>query len=154
MPRGDRWLGGGLVLAALGWVWLVQTQIPDPGTTPGPRGFPRLFGVVLAALGGWIIAVPSLPAPAPERRPDGRSDRHELAGAGGAFGVLVLYAFLLERTGFLIATPAIVVAAMVGLLRLRHWLSILSLAAGLTLGVWTIFEALGTPLPRGTWIGW
>lgn len=170
MARVDRPLGVVLTFVALVWVWLVYTRIPDAGTEwPGPRGFPLLLGVILAILGVWMaVAAPPGPRPtAPEGRgtrpthddpgsliPDPRSRHRELAVAGGTFGVLILYAFLLEHAGFLIATPLVIVLIMAGLLRLRRRLPILWLAAGFTLGCWLIFEALGTPLPRGSWIVW
>lgn len=163
-------LGAALVLIALAWLWLVRTEIPDAGAGwPGPRGFPQLLGVVLAVLGVWMMAagLGGSAARVDERtRP---TDTGELPVAAGTLGVLVLYAFLLERAGFLIATPLVIVLAMAGLLpfdaaqgtpsagrgvRLRRWLPIVSLAAGFTFGCWIIFEALGTPLPRGSWIGW
>lgn len=148
-------LGAALVLIALAWLWLVRTEIPDAGAGwPGPRGFPQLLGVVLAVLGVWMMAagLGGSAARVDERtRP---TDTGELPVAAGTLGVLVLYAFLLERAGFLIATPLMIVLAMAGLLRLRRWLPIVSLAAGFTFGCWIIFEALGTPLPRGSWIGW
>lgn len=148
-------LGAALVLIALAWLWLVRTEIPDAGAGwPGPRGFPQLLGVVLAVLGVWMMAagLGGSAARVDERtRP---TYTGELPVAAGTLGVLVLYAFLLERAGFLIATPLMIVLAMAGLLRLRRWLPIVSLAAGFTFGCWIIFEALGTPLPRGSWIGW
>lgn len=148
-------LGAALVLIALAWLWLVRTEIPDAGAGwPGPRGFPQLLGVVLAVLGVWMMAagLGGSAARVDERtRP---TDTGELPVAAGTLGVLVLYAFLLERAGFLIATPLVIALAMAGLLRLRRWLPIVSLAAGFTFGCWIIFEALGTPLPRGSWIGW
>ncbi|MBI3049726.1 MAG: tripartite tricarboxylate transporter TctB family protein [Acidobacteria bacterium] len=150
MSRVDRWLGAVLIVLALVWLWLVQTQIPDAGEEwPGPRGFPLLLGVVLAILGVWMILFPG------SRTPDPGSRGHELAVAAGTFGVLVLYAFLLERVGFLLATPVVIALAMAGLLRMRRLAAMLSLAAGFTLGCWAIFEALlGTPLPRGAWRLW
>jgi hypothetical protein len=163
MPRVDRRLGLALTLVALVWVWLAYTRIPDPGTEwPGPRGFPLLLGVLLAGLGVWmVVSAGPLRATRPtyaestgSRVPDPGSRRHELAVAAGTFGVLVLYAFLLEHAGFLIATPLVIVVTMAGLLRVRRWLPILSLAGGFTLGCWVTFEALGTPLPRGSWIVW
>lgn len=154
MARVDRRLGVVLTLVALVWVWLVYTRIPDAGTEwPGPGGFPLLLGVVLTILGVWMVAAPAGPRPG-SPIPAPRSPRDEWAAAGGTFGVLILYAFLLEQAGFLIATPLVIVLALAGLLRVRRWLPVLSLAAGFTLGCWMLFEALGTPLPRGSWIVW
>jgi hypothetical protein len=181
MSRVDRWLGPALTLLALAWLWLVQTQIPDPAAEwPGPRGFPWLLGIVLAVLGLWMaltaLAGPHPPSPGLRRTteasgeggrrtrptydpgsriPDPGSRRREVGVAGGTFGVLVLYAFLLQRVGFLLATPVVIALTMRGVLRMRAWIPILSLAVAFTLGCWLVFQALlGTPLPRGSWIGW
>jgi hypothetical protein len=79
--------------------------------------------------------------------------RREAALAGAVFGLLIFYAFLLERVGFLIATPVVMALAMVGPLRMRTWLVVALLAVGFTFGCWVIFDSLlGTPLPRGPWM--
>jgi hypothetical protein len=164
MSHADRWLGAALVASALAWLWLVSTQIPDAGTEwPGPRGFPQLLGILLALLGVWMMSAAGtrIPDPGSPTRdhgspsPDPGSRAREIAVAGGTFGVLLLYAFLLEHAGFLVATPVVIVLAMAGLLRMRRWVPIVSLAAGVTLGCWVIFDTLlGSPLPRGSWIVW
>ena len=156
MHHADRRLGAALIVCALAWLWLVSTQIPDTGAEwPGPRGFPLLLGIVLAGLGVWTMAARSrIPDPG-SPIPDPRSPRAEWAAAGGTFGVLMLYAFLLEHAGFLLATPVVIILAMAGLLRMRRWVPILSLAAGFTVGCWVVFETLlGSPLPRGSWVVW
>jgi putative tricarboxylic transport membrane protein len=162
MPKVDRWLGTCLTLVALVWLWLVHIDIPDIRTEvePGPRGFPRLLGVVLAILGVILVArsiMRSRPATPRRNTADAEGSapvtRREVAFAGGVFALLISYAFLLERVGFLIATPVIMASAMVGLLRMRTWISIGLLAVGVTFGCWFIFDSLlGTPLPRGTWM--
>lgn len=168
MTHSDRWLGAALVASALAWLWLVSTQIPDAGTEwPGPRGFPQLLGILLAALGAWLMAASLRASPGASAALDGERTRPtydersratyagEVPIAVGTFGVLVLYALLLEHAGFLVATPVVIVVAMVGLLRMRRWVLIVSLAAGFTLGCWVIFDTLlGSPLPRGSWIVW
>jgi putative tricarboxylic transport membrane protein len=147
----DRGLGLILLLVALTWLWLAFAYIPAPrgaGET-GPRAFPVLLGVVLAGLG---VAVSLNPRPAGDVPP---VTRRELAVAAGTIGVLVLYAFLLERVGFLVATPVAIALAMRGLVRVRSGVRILALAIGFTVGCWAIFGALlGTPLPRGSWALW
>jgi len=166
MSRADRWLGATLVLMALAWLWLVYTDIPDAGTEwPGPRGFPVLLGIVLALLGSWLIALPEPQASEPrthEPRTPGPVPpipdpdfRRDLAVAGRVFALLVLCAFLLDRAGFLIATPLVIVLAMGGVLRMRRWLFIACFAAIFPLGCWVVFSALlGIPLPRGSWMAW
>jgi putative tricarboxylic transport membrane protein len=150
--RVDRVLGLVLVLVALAWLWLAYTYIPGPrgeGET-GPRAFPVLLGVVLAGLGVAIALNPD--AAGESIRP---ITRQEAMAAGGTIGVLLLYAFLLERVGFLLATPVSITLAMWGLVRERRATRIAALAIGFTVGCWAIFGALlGTPLPRGSWVLW
>jgi len=81
--------------------------------------------------------------------------RREATFAAGTFGLLILYAFLLDKVGFVVATPVVIALTMCGLLRMRRWVLVVSLAVGFTLGCWVIFDAvLGTPLPRGSWVMW
>jgi putative tricarboxylic transport membrane protein len=149
----DRVLGLVLVATALVWLWLAFTYIPAAraeGET-GPRAFPILLGVVLAGLGVTMSLL--------ARTAGGASvapvTRRETVVVAGTIGVLVLYAFLLERVGFLIATPVAIALAMWGLVRARRATLIAGLAIGFTLGCWVIFNTLlGTPLPRGSWVLW
>lgn len=177
LDRLDRRLGPSLTLLALGWLWLVLAYIPGARAEgePGPRAFPILLGVVLAGLGACMavlarvsarpgraatrpasagLAVPSADRPAvPETIPS--ITRREATFAGSTFGLLILYAFLLDKAGFLIGTPVVIALTMGGLLRVRRWGLVLSLAVGFTLGCWVVFAAvLGTPLPRGAWVMW
>lgn len=158
LDRLDRWLGPCLVLFAAVWLWLSYAYIPgarEPGE-PGPRAFPVLLGISLVVLGALI----TLNAWVPARRDTGAekttpASRREGVIVVATFGLLLLYAFLLDKTGFLIATPVVVVLAMRGILRIRSWLTVLGLAGGLTLGCWLFFVVLlGAPLPRGIWLLW
>lgn len=151
MSRTDRPLGLVLTLAALAWIGLVYTQIPGAGAEwPGPRGFPLLLGVVLAILGLSFMAAPGSrtldsgsPIPAP-RSPQ---------VAGAVFGMLVLYASLLDRAGFVISTAALMVTALAVVLRIRRRLFVAAFAVAFSLGCWVVFNSLlGIPLPPGTWI--
>ena len=159
LNRLDRWLGPLLTLLALAWLWLVYAYIPGARMEgePGPRAFPVLLGAIMAAL-GMAMAVLALTSarrqtaavettPAPTRR--------EATRVGGTFGLLILYAFLLDKVGFVIATPVVITLAMYGLLRMRQWMLVGSLAVGFTLGCWVIFDmVLGAPLPSGSWMAW
>lgn len=168
LERLDRWLGPSLTLLALGWLWLVYTYIPAARAEgePGPRAFPILLGCFLGALGVIMTASALLSGRGdPPSRGFGETraaaettppvTRREAAFAAGTFGLLVLYAFLLDTVGFVIATAVVIALTMCGLLRMRRWVLILSLSVGFTLGCWVIFDAvLGTPLPRGSWMMW
>lgn len=158
LERLDRWLGPSLTLLALAWLWLVYTYIPAARAEgePGPRAFPILLGCLLGAL-GMIMTASALLSGRGEARTETISSltRREAAFASGTFGLLILYAFLLDTVGFVIATAVVIALTMCGLLRMRRWALILSLSVGFTLGCWVIFDAvLGTPLPRGSWMMW
>ena len=158
LDRLDRWLGPSLTLLALVWLWLAYAYIPGARAEgePGPRAFPILLGMVLAGLGVAMAVQALLSArrqavsettPPPTRR--------EATLAAGTFGLLILYAFLLDKVGFIIATPVVIALTMYGLLRMRQWVLVVSLAVVFTVGCWVIFDAvLGTPLPRGSWVMW
>lgn len=150
-------MGAALVVTALAWLWLVRVQIPDAGTEwPGPRGVPLLLGIVLLVLGVALVRLKPDPAHvgfsrtgAHGTRAPGTERGRELAAALATFGLLVLYAFLLDWAGFLIAAPLVIVLAMVGVLRMRRWLFIAGFAVAFPLGCWVIFHVmLGIPLPR------
>lgn len=145
-------LGGTLVLISAVWLRLAYTQIPDAGAEwPGPRGFPLLLGISLAALGVVVAAGRVRPrvGTAPQADPPATSI------ALATFAMLVVYASLLDTAGFLIATAALMVVAMAGVLRIRRWLFIGVLSAAFSLGAWAVFSVLlGIPLPRGTWLPW
>lgn len=153
--RLDRWLGPCLVALAVIWLWLAFHYIPGARAEgePGPRAFPILLGVLLAGLGALMTAIAFGP-----RRHEAVEDRiaavsrREAAFVAGTFGMLMLYAFLLEKLGFVLATPLIILLAMRGILRVRAWTTSLLMAGGVTLACWLIFaKLLEAPLPRGTW---
>jgi putative tricarboxylic transport membrane protein len=157
LDRLDRWLGPCLVLLAVVWLWLSYTHIPGAhgDDEPGPRAFPLLLGAILAVL-GTVMSVSAFVA---VRHRSGEeipsATRREALVAAGTFGLLLLYAFLLEKAGFLVATPVVVALAMRGILRGQSWMLTLLLAGGLTLGCWIAFVVLlEAPLPRGTWWMW
>lgn len=160
----DVWLGAVMVLIGSGWSWQASELLWAPGTTipSGPGVFPFSLGLLLAFLGLLLITTAmnrekmSDPSandgaiadgePAPARR---------LEAAVVASTVLLFfgYAFLLDKIGFLLATPVAVIAALYLVVGVRSWLRILSMAAALTAGSYILFGVLlGTYLPRGAWI--
>jgi hypothetical protein len=157
--RVDRWLGIVLALFALGWSWVVVATIP-PGWegAAGPRGFPLLLGIALGALGVYMCAsaLRSRPDPGP---PDTDVDRiepvsrSEVRIVGLTMLVLLAYAFLLDKLGFLVATPVMVAGALWLIVGQRSWVTILLLAAGLTAGSYLVFGVLlPARLPEGSWL--
>jgi hypothetical protein len=82
-------------------------------------------------------------------RPPDIESGPELAVALATCALLVLFAFLLNRAGFLVAAPLVIVLAMAGVLRMRRWIFIACFAVAFPLGCWVVFNVLlGIPLPR------
>ena len=163
--RSDRWLGPLLSALSLGWLLLAHLYIPAsnvPGE-PGPRAFPNVLGYALLLLGlvmtvsGFLGRREAAPAKAKAEAQAGKDSaesplKHELRIVLGTFGLLVLYAFLMEKTGFLVSTPIALVVGMAGILRMRRWRFIAGMSIGTTLVCWIVFSLLlRVPLPRGSW---
>lgn len=152
-------LGATLVVLAAIWTWLVIDNIP-PGFGDGEigaRAFPLAFGIILLALAALLLLRLAM---TPEAERDGPTDA-ELNEPGrlkwGAALLLLveiaLYGFLLEKIGFVLATPVIVLLVMLVNLRVRSIPKIVAMALGLTVGCWLIFEkVLGIYLANGTWM--
>jgi putative tricarboxylic transport membrane protein len=153
--RSDRWLGPVLALLALGWLALVYMYIPGSREEgePGPRAFPVVLGASLLGLG--VLMTVSGFARADKAGADAEKPvtRREATVVAGTFGLLMLYAFLMEKAGFLISTPVVVLLMMYGILRMRNWLFMLLMATGITTFCWLFFVlVLGAPMPRGSWL--
>ena len=157
----DNWLGAALLVIGGSWTWLVVDTIP-PGFGDGeigPRAFPLAFGIILLMLATLLLVWPLLTRT--KDRPDS-----EVPGAPSpeptplywlpALTVLIeilLYGFLLEKIGFLLATPVIVLIVMTVSLRVRSLRKLIGFALGLTVGCWLIFEKImGIYLAKGTWL--
>jgi hypothetical protein len=66
---------------------------------------------------------------------------------------IILYGFLLETIGFVLATPLVIVLVMVLSLKIRSIKKILIMSFGLTATCWIIFEKIfGIYLANGLWI--
>ena len=150
----------GAVLLALSavWTWLVVDTIPsgfgDGGI--GPRAFPLVFGLALAALSIVLMLlglVRKEPGAASADRQASGEPRFHWASVALLLVEISLYGFLLEKCGFLIATAVIVLVVMLVNLRVRSVKTVLGMTLGTTLGCWIIFEKfLGIYLATGTWI--
>lgn len=158
----------GVVLTVLAgvWLWLVNTQIPDVATDgePGPRALPFLLGIILAMLGVAIaVSRPAGPpaeetdlssaGPAPRTQADPPTSRPSTRTALATFALLLAYAFLLDKIGFISATAALMLAAMAGVLGMRRWAFMAVFAVAFAAGTWLVFNTLlGIPLPRDPWL--
>ncbi|MGC1427872.1 MAG: tripartite tricarboxylate transporter TctB family protein [Albidovulum sp.] len=157
----DTVLGVVLVLIAGCWTWLVIATIP-PGFGDGeigPRAFPLAFGIIVIALAGLLLLRVFLGV----KDGDATSgfDDAEIRNARRFYwlpalvvlGEIALYGFLLEKIGFVLATPIVVLLVMTVSLRVRSVPKLLGMSLGLTVGCWLIFEKiLGIYLAHGTWL--
>ena len=106
----------------------------------GPQFFPRLLAVLLALLSVALVV----------RAASGRSDTTPLPTVrfGRLIAVLALCAgwtLLLPRVGFLIVTPPLV-GAVIWILGLRRWRTIIAVSLGVTLALYLVFVQLLTVL--------
>lgn len=155
----DRWLGGGLVLAALVlYFWIVPAEIVSPrievgggvgGIAASPLFFPRLMAAVLGLLGAILF----VRGHTRERNlRDGEGfvvDGGETLRVAGAAAILIAYLALLETIGYLLLTPLALVALCV-FLGYRNWRVLLPTAAVFTVLVYYGFRyGMKILLPEG-----
>ncbi len=161
--RRDRLLGVALLVIALTWTGIVYSTIPggQGDGDIGPRAFPFLLGLILAALSAYVIfgsfraaALESTETSADDEAGEPHSaDRMEIMTVISVFGLIVGYGFFMEKIGFLLATPIAVSIGLWVLLKVRKPVLVGSLAFGITIGCWLMFgKLLGAYLPPGTWI--
>ncbi len=153
--RSDRWLGPVIALMASGWLVLAYMYIPGAQSEgePGPRAFPIVLGVSLLGLGILMTVTAWANRRKAAMVTEKPVTRREATVVAGTFGVLMLYAFLMEKAGFLISTPIAILLMMFGILRMRNWLLMLLMAAGVTAVCWFLFvEVLGATMPYGSWL--
>lgn len=130
MRRADLLIG--LALLALAGVYYEQSLGIVRGFASdrlGPAFFPRLLALVLAVLAVTLVV------------------------RAGLFltmlALLVAYALLLPRVGFVVATP-VLLGAVIWLLGLRAWPALTGTALGITLALYFAFgRALHVLLPMG-----
>lgn len=149
-----------LLAFAIAWSVTVYNTVPDSVYGIGPKDFPLVLGVILIVMSALLL-LRTLPGnqgtDEVEVKKDDRAADPEFAGGGkfavGIFLLIILYGFLIERIGFLLTTPIIIIGALVGLLRIRNPATILALAVGITAGCWLVFnKMLGIYMPPGSWV--
>ncbi len=156
-------IGLGVVLAILAsfWTWWVMSTIPKGfgDGEIGARAFPLTFGIILLVLAVILVArwVRDPKADAASRASESKDQSTHSNGLRWIPALLLLveialYGFLLEKIGFVLATPIIVLLMMIVHLRVRSIPKLVALPFGLTAGCWVIFEKLlGIYLANGTW---
>jgi putative tricarboxylic transport membrane protein len=136
-----------LLLLAVAAVYYQQSFLIVRGLAGdrlGPAFFPRLLAGGLALLSLALLA----------RALGGRSDPAPPPAArtgllAATLVLLVVYALVVPRVGFLVATPVFLAMVLVAL-GVREALSVAAVAAGLTAALYVVFgRLLGVLLPAG-----
>jgi hypothetical protein len=149
-----------LVISAI-WTWLVIDTIPTGWGHGdiGPRAFPMVLGIIMGSL-AVLLLIRTLVLKRDATREAGAGDVDAMdAESTSRWGSMVLvgieitaYGFLLQKLGFLIATPVLILFVLLIHLRLRSWKTVVGMTLGMTLGCWLFFEKLlGIYLANGTW---
>lgn len=123
----------------------------------GPAFYPRLLAVLLMALGITLLIKdirsrrPVAPDIVPAHETHGRMPL-SLSGLGlsiTAFIGLLFYTYFLDKIGYLLVTPPMLLGLMV-LMGERRWLMMLLWAIGFSTGLYLLFRyALSVILPEG-----
>jgi putative tricarboxylic transport membrane protein len=145
-----RELAAAAVLLAFGLFALTQARGLRFGTivAPGPGFFPLSLAAALclASIGLLVRALRASPSDAPAS--SGGVRRFAVAGT---LGSLLVYALVLERLGFLLATFALLVFFFKALQR-QSWLVVVSGSLATSLLTYLVFKMwLGVNLPGGLW---
>ena len=150
-----------LILISILWTWLVIQNIP-PGFGDGEigaRAFPLTFGIMLFIL-ALILLLRQFIVFANQNKLNEINNSNIIEDkklqwipALIILGEIILFGFLLEKIGFVLATPVIIFLVMVFNLNIRSITKVFGMSLGLTLGCWIIFEKiLGLYLANGLWI--
>lgn len=143
-PVADRLLGIVLIgLAAFVAVQAINLEVPFSYEPVGPRAFPLGLSILLAGLALSLVVKPGA---------DGHWPHRALAlRLLVVLGLLLAYALLFTRLGFVPAS-LLVVAALARLFG-AGWGKALLAGVGLSAGSYGLFTAgLGIGLPTGTWL--
>jgi len=154
--RSDIILGTILLMVSALWCWGVVATIPgaEDGSRLGARGFPLGLGLLLGGLSLIILLrsfghVSGAMADDEDTTPD-ISRGVEIWAIAATVGLLIGYAVLLEYTGFVIATAAVVAIAVGPVLGIWRLKLIAGMSVGLSLGIYLAFgKLLGVYLPYG-----
>lgn len=146
-----------LLAFAIAWSVTVYRTVPDSVYGIGPKDFPLVMGIILIVMSVLLLLRTLSADQGTEEVKGDEADDSEVAGGGkyavGVLLLIILYGFLIERIGFLLTTPIIIVVALAGILRIRNPVSILAVAIGITAGSWLVFnKILGVYMPPGSWI--
>jgi len=128
--------------------YMVAGTFPNRGTGPGPAFFPRMLSILLVLL-SVALAAKCFARPKREAKSLSIPERKTLLVAAGLLLALILYAVLMNVTGYFTATLLFLVALFFLLgenrpLRAGGW------SIGVTVCLWWVFQHfLNVPLPTG-----
>jgi putative tricarboxylic transport membrane protein len=110
----------------------------------GPATFPLMIGGMMLVL-STVLFVQSFRAP-----PRPPAVWAGISGALALWAILLGYALLFDRAGFILSTGAFLLGGLL-LLGVRPWWKALLYAVLFTGATWYVFSILDVRLPRGEW---
>ena len=137
---------GALAVFALAGLLVARPLTIGTPQSPGPGFFPFYLLILLGLCGIGLIAVAV-------RRPSGRRDEalvFRWRKPALVLAVLLVYALLFERLGFLFATFAVIVV-LLRIVERQRWLVNLGSAVLISASLYLLFHWLGVRLPPGFW---
>ncbi|GGY07932.1 membrane protein [Litchfieldella qijiaojingensis] len=140
----DRWLGVFLIgLAAFVAVQAVRLEVPFSYDPVGPKAFPLILSLLLAALSLVLVFKPGA---------NGHWPNRALAvKLLAVLGVLLLYALLFTRLGF-VAMSLLAITALARIFA-ASWGKALLTGVLMAMGSYFLFtHGLGISLPGGYWL--
>lgn len=140
----EKILGGVLLFISLAGMWIARSfEAPISYEPVGPRAFPML---VLALLGICAVAL-MLEKKSDVTWPPAAVLQH----IGGLFVVVVVYALLFDKLGFIVATALMVIP--VARYFSGSWKQAAAGGVGLGVGLFILFDRLlDVALPTGLWL--
>ncbi|EPC02763.1 tricarboxylic transport membrane protein [Litchfieldella anticariensis FP35 = DSM 16096] len=140
----DRWLGVFLIgLAAFVAVQALRLEVPFSYDPVGPKAFPLGLAILLAALSLVLVFKPGANGHWP--------DRALAVKLLAVLGVLLVYALLFTRLGF-VATSLLAIVALARIFA-ASWGKALLTGVLMAMGSYFLFtHGLGISLPNGYWL--
>jgi hypothetical protein len=144
----DFWAGAIYLALGVAVIWIGRSYALGTSARMGPGYFPTVLGAILALLG--IISVGRSLV-----RPGEAISAIAWKPLSLVLGATVLFGFLLERAGLLIALPAMIVVSALASRHSRLDPTSIAALVGITAFCVLVFvKALGVPMPLlGTWFG-